>query len=101
MWDGKINYLLQTLSRQVNGYRSSHPEVFFKKGVLKNLNANPTKYPNTPKQFVGNLSMNCLNVFDHSVNLAFKGLRIAENSQEKTCAFLTKLQATTFNILFK
>ena len=39
------------------------------------LNANPTKWSNTLKQFVGNLPTNCLSVFDHFVNLAFKGLR--------------------------
>ena len=38
------------------------------------LNANPTKWSNTLKQFVGNLPTNCLSVFDHYVNLAFKGL---------------------------
>ena len=30
---------------------------------------------NTPKQFVGKLSMNCLSVFDHFVKLALKGLK--------------------------
>ena len=29
------------------------------------LNANPTKWSNTLKQFVGNLPTNCLNVLDH------------------------------------
>ena len=38
------------------------------------LNANPTKWWNTLNQFVGNLPTNCLSVFDHFVNLAFKGL---------------------------
>ena len=36
--------------------------------------ANPTKWSNTFKQFVGRLSMNCLIVFDHFVGLASKGL---------------------------
>ena len=39
------------------------------------LSANPTKWSNTPKQFVGNLPTNCLSVFDHFVILALKGLR--------------------------
>ena len=34
------------------------------------LSANPTKWSNTLKQFVSN----CLNVFDHFVKLALKGL---------------------------
>ena len=32
---------------------------------LNPLNANPTKWPNTLKQFVGKLSSNCLSVFGH------------------------------------
>ena len=38
------------------------------------LSANPTKWPNTLKQFVGKLPTNCLSVFGHFVNLALKGL---------------------------
>ena len=38
------------------------------------LNANPTKWTNTLKLFVGKLLTNCLSVFDHFVKLAFKGL---------------------------
>ena len=33
------------------------------------------KLSNTLKQFVANLPMNCLSVFDHFVRLALKGLR--------------------------
>ena len=33
------------------------------------LSANPTKWSNTPKKFVGNLPTNCLSVFDHFVIL--------------------------------
>ena len=40
------------------------------------LSANPRKWPNTLKQFVGELSTNCLSVFDHFVKLALKGLRL-------------------------
>ena len=44
-------------------------------GFLVNpLSANPTKWSNKPKQFVGNLPTNCLGVFDHFVGLALKGL---------------------------
>ena len=38
------------------------------------LSANTTIWSNTLKQFVGNLPTNCLNVFDHFVKLALKGL---------------------------
>ena len=41
---------------------------------LNPLSANPTKWSNTLKQFVGNLPTNCLSVFDHFVGLALKGL---------------------------
>ena len=36
------------------------------------LSANPTKWSNTPKQFVGNT--NKLSVFNHFVGLALKGV---------------------------
>ena len=42
--------------------------------VLNPLSANPTKWSNTLKQFVGKLPTNCLSVFDHFVKLALKGL---------------------------
>ena len=38
------------------------------------LNANPTKWSDTLKQFVSNLPTNCLSVFYHFVILALKGL---------------------------
>ena len=38
------------------------------------LSANPIKWSNTLKQFVGNLPTNCLSVFDHFMGLALKGL---------------------------
>ena len=34
------------------------------------------------QKYVGKLSMNCLSVFDHSVNLALKGLKICHQWQE-------------------
>ena len=42
------------------------------------LSANPTKWSNTLKQFVGNLPTNCLSVFDHFRNLALKGSKIED-----------------------
>ena len=51
--------------------------------LLNPLRANPTKWSNTLKQFVGNLP-NCLSVFDHFVILALKGLRnLAEKTKTK------------------
>ena len=43
--------------------------------VFNPLSANPTKWPNTLKQFVRKLPTNCLSVFDHFVNSALKGLK--------------------------
>ena len=37
------------------------------------LSANPTKWWNTRKQFVGKLPTNCLSVFDHFMGLALEG----------------------------
>ena len=47
--------------------------------IFSSLNLNPlstklTKWPNTLKQFVGNLPTNCLSVFGHFMGLALKGL---------------------------
>ena len=41
---------------------------------VKHLSANPTEWPNTLKQFVGNLPRNSLSVFDHYVKLTLKGI---------------------------
>ena len=44
--------------------------------IINLVSANPTKWSNTLKQFVGNLPTNCLGVFDHFVGLALTGLRM-------------------------
>ena len=43
---------------------------------LHPLSANPTKWSNTLKLFVGNLPTNWLSVFDHFVKLVLKGLNV-------------------------
>ena len=43
---------------------------------LNPLSANPTKWSNTLKQFVGKFPTNCLSVFEHFVKLALKGLNL-------------------------
>ena len=43
--------------------------------AINPLSTNLRKWSNTLKQFVGNLPMNCLSVFDHFVGLALKGLK--------------------------
>ena len=42
--------------------------------ILTPLSANPTKWSNTLKQFVGKLPTNILSVFVHFVKLVLKGL---------------------------
>ena len=42
---------------------------------LNPLSANPIKWPNTFKQFVGKLPTNWLSVFSHFVDLALKELK--------------------------
>ena len=63
--------------------------------IINPLSANPTKWPNTLKQFVGKwpntlktfvgkLPTNGLSVFGHFVNFALKGLKSKE-TPEKVC----------------
>ena len=57
----------------------------FMEKALNPLNANPTKWSNTFKQFIGV----CLSVFDHFVILALKGLIKSVNTHEGYDWFLT------------
>ena len=47
--------------------------IFHGTEYIKPFSANPTKWSNTLKQFVGKLAKNCLSVFDHFAGLALKG----------------------------
>ena len=51
-----------------------YSDLFAYTKTLNPLSANPEKWSNTLKQFVGNLPTNCLSVFDHFMNLVLKGL---------------------------
>ena len=51
------------------------------------LSANPIKWSNTLKQFIGNLPTNCLSVFDHFINPFTKLSQIREWAFEQTCNF--------------
>ena len=71
------------------------------------LSANPTKWSNTLKQFVGKLPTNCFSVFDHFMKLALKGLRQLDCTKTKSWRgttsdwsslvnlYLVKLQVTS------
>ena len=54
------------------------------------LIANPIKWPNTFKQFVGKLPTNCLSVFGHFVNFALKRLTVPSSLIYLIFSFITK-----------
>ena len=56
---------------------------------LNLLSANPTKWPNTLKLFVGNLRTNYLSVFDHFVGLVLKRIRFFMNTLRGIIIFNT------------
>ena len=53
------------------------------------LNANPTNWSNTLKQFVSNLPTNCVGVFDHFVELALKELKQLKVAKKSGSSFFT------------
>ena len=57
------------------------------------LCANPTKWPNTLKQFVGKLPTNCLSVFDHFVKLSLKVLTAMRAIFDNYCAYMTHIES--------
>ena len=61
---------------------SLHVEFVILSDIFNPLSANPTKWSNAHKQFVGNLPTNCLSVFDHFVKLALKGLGPSQTGVE-------------------
>ena len=55
-------------------YLRKNEDSFMNLKVINPLSANPTKWSNTLRQFVGRLLTNCFSVFDHFVGLALNGL---------------------------
>ena len=55
-------------------FSKTFQNLLFVIGFPYPLSANPTKWSNTLKQFVGNLPTNCLSVFDYFVVMALKEL---------------------------
>ena len=71
-------FFLTTLMTLDDVYKRAIIIIFLVTFVLllvNPLSANPTKWSNILKQFVDNLTVNCLSVFDHFVGLAIKGLK--------------------------
>ena len=95
-------WLKQFGTRIILNYSDLHRRSSCLEVLFNPLSANPIKWPNTLKQFVGKLPTNCLSVLGHFVNLALKGLKkvllkVLQNLQENTCAivsFLIKLQVS-------
>ena len=58
------------------------------KYIKEVLSANPTKWSNTLKQFVGNLATNCLSMFDHFMKLALKELIEIISIYVNTCILI-------------
>ena len=69
------------------------------KYVLNSLSANPTKWSNILKQFVGKLPTNCLSVFDDFVGLALKGLKPQFFSVLKKILQKVRQFITDFNVI--
>ena len=63
-------------SIKLNENEESYPYFAHVDLDMNSLSANPTKWSNTLKHFIGKLPTNCLCVFDHFVGLALKGLRM-------------------------
>ena len=73
---GKVSLALVSKIKRFLVSKVSKRFFFIKEQVYFNpLSANPTKWSNTLKQFVGKLSTNWLSVFEHFVKLALKGLK--------------------------
>ena len=47
--------------------------------ISNSLRANPTKWSNTLKQFVGKMPTNCLSLFEHFMALELKELKFVTN----------------------
>ena len=66
--------------------------IFKRQFLFFPLSANPTKWPNTLKQFVGKLPTNCLSMFDHFVNLALKELNKNKNHFQSMFGLVKKIK---------
>ena len=72
-----------------------------KDSFLNPLSGNITKWSNTFKQFVGKLPTNCLNVFDHFVELAPKGLKPLFHEFTIITRFIKKDISTENSLVWK
>ena len=81
---GSLNYF-KSWEKTVQGENQYFFSIFMKEyltlrsmilmtSIINPLSAKLTKWPNTLKQFVGNLPTNRVSVFGHFVGLALKGL---------------------------
>ena len=69
---------------------------------LNPLSANPTKWSNTLKQFIGIFPTNCLSVFDHFVGLAIEKLKWKEiNSSLRLHDYEYKISFVNLIIVYR
>ena len=87
----QINYLLFTL--RYEQIKNTH----YSDKYFSPLSANPTRWPNTLKQFFG-INDNCLSVFDHFVKLALKGLRWQQQQQRQNTITTIKIPGKSHNV---
>ena len=79
----QVYQCFQGVSKRITGIRWVDP-----------LNANPTKYSNSFKQFAGSLPTNCLSMLDHFVGL--NGLYAAAKQEFHYCKLFTLHQKVFF-----
>ena len=70
--------------------------AWYNKKVLNPLSTCPTKWSNTLKQFVGELQVNYLSLFNHFVKLAVKGLKSGNNLQIAITSVYPQIFETEF-----
>ena len=66
-WARNVLKSMQWSKRKRTNGKIEPSEQFIREEMLNSLSANPTKWSNKLKKFVGNLPTNCLSVFDHFV----------------------------------
>ena len=76
MYSRSFQKLTENKWRQTTGTASEPHKKQYSRTItnINPLSVNLTKWSNTLKQFIGKHPTNCLNVFNHIVGLALKGL---------------------------
>ena len=70
-----LTLMLHSLQWEALKWREALVRKLFISLYVNPLSANPVKWSNTLKQFVGKLPTNCLSLCDHFVGLVLKGFK--------------------------